>query len=57
MAIYWFRDDKLDITDLEATKLKILPFRSDKLDIKVRRIVPTGLREEFWVLVSSEVIN
>ena len=37
MAIYQLRGDELDITDWEATKLEILSFRDDNLDMMTKK--------------------
>jgi len=36
LAICRFRGDGLDMTNREATKLRILSFRSDKLDMMTK---------------------
>ena len=41
LAICRFRDN-IDITDWEATKLGVLPFRGGKTGLDVKRVIPLG---------------
>jgi len=53
LAICWFRDDWLVITDWEAAKLRVLPFKSDKLDMTVKKRSPYQTRR--WDLAICRV--
>jgi len=41
---------------LGITEFRALPFRDDRLDIMVK-LVPTGLDDETWPSIDSEVID
>jgi len=40
LVICWFRGDGLHMTDWKATKLRILSFRGDELDMTTKKVNP-----------------